>query len=644
MASRQILVVEDESIVAMDLQYKLQDLGYSVPYVTRSGEGALERVAESKPDLVLMDIRLDGAMDGIEAAGHIRDRFGIPIIYLTAHADEDTLKRAKVTEPIGYVLKPINEGALRTAIETALYKHGMDKSRSVERERWLSAVLSSTADAVITFDNDGSVTFMNPVAEVLSGLHQDDALGKSLAEVLTITDSSSGIAAGEFVREAMRERTVVHLADQTTVIARSGTAMPIDGSFAPITDGEGNGAGGVLTFGVVLTFRDMTERERLKNQLLQAQKMEAVGQLAGGVAHDFNNMLTAILGYCQLGMSKVAPEDQVSEYLQEIQKAGEQASHLTRQLLAFSRHQVKEPRLLNPNDLIIDADKMMRWLTGEGIELIALPESRGLVEVDPDQMQQVLINLVANARDALPSGGKVTINTADVSFDDENGAGAPDPAIAGQVMLAVSDNGIGMTEEVVARVFEPFFTTKELGKGTGLGLSTCHGIVAQNRGHITVESDPGKGTTFKIFLPQAEGTIDSQQALEEPAARLTDNMTVLLVEDEPMVRAVSSQALREQGYSVIEATNGSEALKLATDRATEKVDVLVTDVVMPLVGGAELAERIWADRPEMKVLFTSGYMDDNRINPDELRPGSAFLQKPFTPAVLSTKVSEVLLG
>ena len=644
MAVLQILVVEDESIVAMDLQYKLQDLGYSVLATSRSGEDALERVAELNPDLVLMDISLDGEMDGIEAAGHIRDRFDIPVIYLTALADEETLKRAKVTEPIGFVLKPITETALRTAIETALYKHGMDRSRSIERERWLSAVLNSTADGVITFDNDGTVTFMNPVAVVLSGWNQDDALGKTLAEVLTLTDDHTGTPAGEYVRRALRERAIVHLTEKTTLIAKNGTAMPIDGSFAPVTDDDGNGTGGVLTFGVVLTFRDMTERQRLEDQLRQAQKMEAVGQLAGGVAHDFNNVLTGILGYCQLGMASVSPGDPMSDYLQEIQKAGERAAHLTRQLLAFSRRQIIEPRIIDLNETIMDVDNMLRRLIGEDIELVTLPQSLRMVRVDPGQIQQVLMNLISNARDALPSGGKIIMETADVFLDDETAGRALESATGEHVMLAVSDTGIGMTQEVMAHIFEPFFTTKEVGRGTGLGLSTCHGIVSQNGGYISVESELGKGTSFKIFFPRVEGSVDYPYTQDESVDSPPAGRTVLLVEDEPMIRAMSSLVLRTQGYTVLEAANGDEALKLASDPATEKVDLLVTDVVMPLVGGMELAARIWAERPETKVLFTSGYMDDSHINPEVLKRGSAFLQKPFTPAGLTRKVREVLLG
>ena len=644
MAVPQILVVEDESIVAMDLRYKLQDLGYSVLATSRSGEDALERVAELNPDLVLMDISLDGEMDGIEAAGHIRERFDIPVIYLTALADEETLKRAKVTEPIGFVLKPITETALRTAIETALYKHGMDRSRSIERERWLSAVLNSTADGVITFDNDGTVTFMNPVAEVLSGWNQRDALGKTLAVVLTLSDDHTDTPAGEYVRRALRERAVVHLTDKTTLIAKNGTSMPIDGSFAPVTDDDGNGTGGVLTFGVVLTFRDMTERQRLEDQLRQAQKMEAVGQLAGGVAHDFNNVLTGILGYCQLGMASVSPGDPMSDYLQEIQKAGERAAHLTRQLLAFSRRQIIEPRIIDLNETIMDVDNMLRRLIGEDIELVTLPQSLRMVRVDPGQIQQVLMNLISNARDALPGGGKIIMETADIFLDDETAGRALESATGEHVMLAVSDTGIGMTQEVMAHIFEPFFTTKEVGRGTGLGLSTCHGIVSQNGGYISVESELGKGTTFKIFFPRVEGSVDYPHTQDEPADSPPASQTVLLVEDEPMIRAMSSLVLRNQGYTVLEAANGAEALKLASDPATEKVDLLVTDVVMPLVGGMELAARIWAERPETKVLFTSGYMDDSNINPEVLKRGSAFLQKPFTPAGLTRKVKEVLLG
>ena len=368
--------------------------------------------------------------------------------------------------------------------------------------------------------------------------------------------------------------------------------------------------------------------------------MEAVGQLAGGMAHDFNNLLTAIMSYSQLGIMKLSRGERAEDYFEGVQTAAERASHLTRQLLAFSRRQVIEPRVVNLNDLVLDVDKMLRRLIGEDIELVMLPAADlGEVKVDPGQMEQVVLNMAVNARDAMSHGGKIVIRTSNSTV--EEGCGTPQ-ASGRHVVLSISDTGVGIEEDVKPHIFEPFFTTKRAGKGTGLGLSTCYGIVAQSGGHIEVKSEPGHGTTFDIFLPRVDEPAGSLPLRDDPGYLPLGNEAVLLVEDEPLVREVTSIVLREQGYSVLTAANGHEALSIANHYKDQEIHLLLADVVMPLMGGRELSERLKELHPETKVLYTSGYSDDTVVNYGVSGPASEFVQKPFTPAVLARKVREVL--
>ncbi len=380
-----------------------------------------------------------------------------------------------------------------------------------------------------------------------------------------------------------------------------------------------------------------------EQMLLQAQKMDGIGRLAGGISHDFNNILTVILGYAEIAEKKLPSGDIVQNYLHTIKKAAERAATLTSQLLAFSRKQIIEPQVIDLNALIIDEDKMLRRLIGEDIELAFAPKQEGgQVVIDPGQFEQVLLNLMVNARDAMPEGGKITIETANVMLDEEHTL-LPDDVTPGEyVLLAVSDTGTGMTKDVQAHLFEPFFTTKEPGKGTGLGLASCYGIVTQSGGHIQAHSELGEGTTFNIYLPRVEVTALVTKH-EEPLDFLGGPEVVLIVEDEPMVRGIGVATLRLRGYAVLEADNGMDALRLIHEYPG-KIDLVVTDIVMPLMGGRELADNIRKTDPNIRVLFTSGYTDDAIVSQRLVDPGFAFLQKPFTPADLTRKVREVLDG
>jgi two-component system cell cycle sensor histidine kinase/response regulator CckA len=395
---------------------------------------------------------------------------------------------------------------------------------------------------------------------------------------------------------------------------------------------------------------DITSRKDLENQLLQSQKMEAVGRLAGGVAHDFNNLLTVINGYSELALRRSAADKPLGKYLSEIRKAGERAISLTRQLLIFSRGQVLKLRLVDLNVIVSDVSKLLRRLIGEDIELVIdLAQDSYLVKADPGQIEQVIMNLVVNARDAMPFGGKLTISTRNAELDKafvRENIGLQPGSFA---MLSVSDTGCGMDEEVKSHLFEPFFTTKEVGRGTGLGLSTVYGIVKQSGGYIRTTSEVSRGSTFEVYLPRVEksaGEVKGKAKEESKAPSCSRKVagepeTILLVEDEEMVRSLSCEVLRQNGYEILEAANGGEAL-LICEQHSNPIHLLLTDVVMPRMNGRYLAERLLSMRPDMKVLLVSGYMDVVLEHQDILGSGISFLQKPFTPSELAKTVRETL--
>jgi PAS domain S-box-containing protein len=384
--------------------------------------------------------------------------------------------------------------------------------------------------------------------------------------------------------------------------------------------------------------QDITDQRELEDRLRQSQKMEAVGRLAGGIAHDFNNVLTAIKGYSSFLKGAVEKDGGLYRDAEQIEKAADRAAALTHQLLAFSRKQVLKPVVLDVNQAVVGLEGMMRCLIREDIELVTrLKPGLGRINADPDQVAQVLTNLIVNGRDAMPNGGRLVVETDDV----EAGAG---PLGVASVMISVADGGVGMGAEVLAHVFEPFFTTKAQGKGTGLGLSTVYGIVSQSGGHIAVESVPGQGTKFIIHFPRLEGGAEPKAAVALPGAgRLQGSETVLVVEDDDIVRALIRRTLREQGYKVLAAIGGDDALRLFQAHSGA-IDVVLTDIIMPGMNGRALAERLVSVKPELRVLYMSGYTDDVIARHGVLEPGTPFLQKPFAPRMLAEKLREILAG
>jgi two-component system cell cycle sensor histidine kinase/response regulator CckA len=636
MTRPQIMVVEDESIVAEDMKAMLEGFGYAVPAVAFSGEDAVKKACDTHPDLVLMDIVLKGQMSGVEAVERIRAHCNIPVVYVTAYADEKTVRRAKVTEPFGYLLKPFDAKELQTAIEIALYKHQMEK-KLYESEQRLSITLRGIGDGVMATDTRGYVTFMNPRAEVLTGWSQAEGLGRHVAEVFQVRhESAPALPESSFVK-VLQEGVAVELADHNMILmAKDGAERPIDDSAAPLKDDRGN------MVGVVLVFRDITERRQLQEQLVQSQKMEAIGRLAGGVAHDFNNLLTVISVYTELLLSRRNRHDQLERYTSEIKKAVDNATSLTSQLLTLGRKQMLQPRVLDLNATIAKLENILQQMIGQTTDLVIVPGPEpGYVNIDPAQLEQVVVNLVMNACEAMPQGGTLTIETANITWDEWQVRRYSEVQAGSYVLLTVRDTGRGMDATTRSRLFEPFFSTKSRARGTGLGLSMVYGIISQSGGHIEVDSAPGQGTVFKIYLPQIEKPAVTQKPDVSTAKLPKASETVLLVEDEDEVRAAVCESLQMRGYAVLKARHGKEAVMICR-RHEGPIDLLLTDVVMPQMTGPELVRRISPVRPEMKVLYISGYTSDALHQRNLMEPGTAFLQKPFTPEALARQVRAVL--
>jgi len=389
---------------------------------------------------------------------------------------------------------------------------------------------------------------------------------------------------------------------------------------------------------------ERSERKRLEAQFIEAQKMEVVGQFAGGIAHDFNNVLAVIMGYSELVLEDLGSDHPSHKKVEEIRHAAERAAGLTRQLLVFSRKQTVQAVELNVNEVVCGMEKMLRRLLDENVEMtIVYGDKIGTIEADSGYVWQVLMNLVVNARDAMPNGGKLAIQTSTVLLDEAYAQAHPGTTSGAYVMLSVSDTGIGMTDEVKARLFEAFFTTKPAGKGTGLGLITCQTVVRQSGGHIDVSSELGKGTTFKIYFPRIDQSLPiAASPASKTGASGRGTETLLVVEDEPSLRHLAQLVLKTQGYNVLTAPNGQDALHVADDHQGEPIALIITDLIMPKMGGKAMAERLQTTSPYLKILFTSGYTDDAIAHHGALKEGVEFLPKPYTPATLIRKVRELL--
>lgn len=494
-------------------------------------------------------------------------------------------------------------------------------------------------DAIYVHDLNGRYIMVNKAGEELIGYSRDEIMKMRISDVVPRTYLDQ-------IHARLKEKLTDHSLTiyEVEAIRKDGSRVPIEVSSRLIYE---NG----VPAAVQGSARDITERKRAEEalrasqlQLQQSQKLEAIGQLAGGVAHDFNNLLTAILGYTDLSLRRIGLESPIRRNLEETKKAAERAASLVRQLLAFSRKQILEPKVLDLNHVVEDMHKMLTRLIGENIRLATRLETElGSVKADPCQVEQIILNLVVNARDAMPRGGKVTIETANVSIDKQTALKHVSVKPGDYVMLTVSDTGSGMDQETQARIFEPFFTTKEVGKGTGLGLSTVYGIVKQSGGNIWVYSEAGMGTVFKVYLPRIDAVSGTIEKLAPETTTLRGSGTVLLVEDEDIVRGLTRKILMQAGYNVLDAKGGEEAIRLCRTHVGP-IDLLLTDVVMPEISGKEVADRLKELRPQIRVLFMSGYTDEAIVEHGVLDANVEFIQKPFTWVRLTKKVRDVLNG
>jgi PAS domain S-box-containing protein len=755
MAKTQILIVEDEHVVAEDIKESLQILGYDVSAIAYSKDEAVEKAQETNPDLVLMDIVLKGETSGIEAAGIIQSRLDIPVVYLTAYADEKTLEQAKITEAFGYIIKPFKDRELHTAIEMALYKHKMER-RLKEREEWLSTTLASIGDAVIATDMKGRIIFMNHVAEFLTQWEQEDAIGTHLKEIFKIVNEKTHKPVEDPVEKVLREGIVVGLANHTILIAKDETERPIDDSGAPIRDDKGNVTGVVLIFrdvserreaahtlrqseeryrilfedsrdAIYITARegmfvdanqsmldlfgygreemigldarkiyvnpddrnifqkeieqagsvkeyevkfckkdgtkmdclltssirqdddgsihgyqgvihDITERNRLEAHLQQVQKLESIGTLAGGIAHDFNNLLMGIQGHASLILLDTDPHHPDFQHLKGIEAAVENGANLTRQLLGFARGGKYQTKVIDLNKLMQINSEMFGRTKKEINIHTKYQKDLWPVEVDPGQINQVMLNLYINAWQAMSRRGDLYIETGNVVIN-KNDAKSFEVKAGNYVKISVTDTGAGMNKATLQRIFDPFYTTKVMGRGTGLGLASAYGIIKNHGGIINVYSEKGSGATFEIFLLASEKQVIIE---EKPAAEiLIGTQTILLVDDEDMILDVGEEMLRKLGYTVMLAKSGNEAVK-AYKKHKDEIDLIILDMIMPDISGSEAYDIMKEINPKTKVLLSSGYSVTGEAKEILERGCNGFIQKPFNLTTLSRKIGEIL--
>lgn len=628
MAAR-ICIVEDESIVAHDIKRQLERAGYKIVGIFSSGEELLDNLKEKSPELVLMDVKLRGKLDGIETSRIIKSKYNLPVVMLTAFADDTTIERTKETAPFGYILKPFEEKELNTAVEMALYRYKLEKKLQESEEQYRSFFEEDLSGDFIASGNGRILQCNSAFLEIFRFPSREKAMDSNINDL--------------FPEEALKDQFWHNLRTKKKLRLKETEFITWDKK--PITilaNVIGSFTRDNELFKVKGYLIDMTEQKELEKQLRQSQKMEAVGRLAGGVAHDFNNILTVIIGYSTILEDKIKEGMAIDNELDGIYKAAVKATALTRQLLAFSRRQVLNPKVVDLNTLIRDMEKMIRRIMVKDVAMsIRLDERNPRIFIDAGQLEQVLMNLVVNAKDAMPKGGKLLLKTKmDTIKITEN-------TILGELpkgeyaVLQVTDSGVGIPEEILPQIFEPFFTTKESDKGTGLGLSTVYGIVKQSGGFIRVKSEKDKGTVFEVLFPVSEGLLPEERQETATRPSLEGQETVLIVEDEEDVRVLISRVLSRYGYTVLEAKNPGEAL-LICETYENPIDILISDIVMQHISGIKLAERLKKIKSELKVLLISGYPDKTIREKTSNYYEDAFLSKPFTPEELISEIRRIL--
>jgi|SRR5579863_1435245 len=635
-----ILIVEDERIVAKDLQQTLFDMGYDPFAVASSAEEAIARVSERCPDLVLMDIRIKGPRDGIETAEILKRGFDLPVVYLTAHADAATIERAKITQPHGYLVKPVKAAELNSCIEVSLFKHKMEK-RARERERWFSATLRSITDAVVTVDIGGKVTFLNPAAEALIGLPAGEIVGKPASEVLRLVDQRS-VEAGETPLDmALRVMQPIQLHEASLLNLPTGAQRSIDDNVAPAFDEN-------LALGAVMVFRDVTQEKLLHKRLELADRLSSLGTMAAGTAHELTKPLGVVIASAGLvagdldrhrkdlraGISLPLAERRLNEIagaLGDLQSAASRMASIISDLRAFSRPAQATPGLA---DLARCVEWAVRAIPHEFDDRARLLTRFGdvpLVQGDETRLRQVIINFLVNAAQAIPPGNADLHEVSVTTYTDDHG----------RAVAEVRDTGSGIPPDVLPRIFEPFFTTKEEGKSAGLGLSICHGIVSSFGGEITVGSQVGRGTTVRVLLPPAPAaTAEAAPGDRQETQRLRGR--ILVVDDEEVLSHIIGRALEKEAHEVVCIENASEALELIEQG--EKFDVIFCNLTLPNMTGMQFYEALLSQNPDLarRMVFLSGGITTAGAD-DFLRSvPNMLVEKPFTPKRILEAVQQLL--
>jgi two-component system, cell cycle sensor histidine kinase and response regulator CckA len=638
-----ILIVEDERIVAKDLQQTLSGMGYDAFAIASSAEEAMARASEKCPDVVLMDIRIKGDRDGIQTAAILRSRFNIPVVYLTAHADEATIERAKKTEPYGYLLKPIKSAELRSAIEVSLYRHEMEK-RLRERERWFSTTLHSIADAVVTVNLAGKVTYLNPAAEILIGSKAEEVIGQSAADVLRLVDQRPPVIDATPLATALRTNQPVELEEASLLNLSTGARHLINDSTAPVVD-EGQ------TLGAVMVFRDVTEKKKLQKQLELADRLTSLGTMAAGAAHELNNPLAIVVTNASFVAEELQQHrsdleakasietaqlrlDKMSEALRDLQSAASRMGRIVSDLRTFSRPAEESPEVI---DLAHCIEWAIRATSHEFHHRAQLRTEFGEtppVIADETRLEQVLVNLLVNAAHAIPPGSADRNEVCIATRTDERG----------RVVIEIRDTGEGIARDVLKRIFDPFFTTKTIGVGTGLGLSICHGIVNSLGGEIQVESELGKGTTFRVLLPPA-APVEKSGAATAPGVPETAKPLVgriLVIDDEDMLLRSIKWILEDENHDVICTESAREALTLI--ESGQRFDVILSDLMMPTMTGMEFYEILLTQSPDVarRVVFISGGAITAKVDAFLRSVPNLTIEKPFKIATLRDTVQQLL--
>jgi PAS domain S-box-containing protein len=635
MSGERILVVEDERLVALDIKTHLERFGYLVSKTFTRAEDALASIAQDPPHLVLMDIHLEGELDGITAAERIRRDFDIPVILLTAYADEATIERARSSRPFAYLIKPFNSRELRTSIVISIERHRLERAVR-DRQILLDTVIENVGEGIFLCNAEGVVRYVNGIAASMIGLPPEELLDRKLPEILSFVD-------GESTDEAVVSR------GYNTLFGANGEEIPVDLRVAEVPGRER-----------VYVLQDVREHIAHERELLQkeeqlshARKMEAIGRLAGGIAHEFNNLLTVIMGYARLvaDAAKEANEEEpvdpvwVRRNAEGILSAATGSTSMIRQLLSFGRYEGQQPRRVELNSVVNSLDKILSRLMGEQIAVtFSLAQESTEVLVDPGRIEQSLLNLVINARDAMPEGGVLTVATRSVTMEESTTVVSGEVPPGSYIALSVSDTGKGIARGTLSQIFEPFFTTKERGSGTGLGLAAVYSTVEQAKGYLDVASEEASGTVFTIYLPAAEGEAQVESGEESLPKEMERHPAgegrVLLVVPDQDIRQMLSQLLSSHGYTVFETSNPGEAL-IVVEELSESFDLTICDFSTPLINGLRLLERFERaapSKPSILILDQSDPVDPGEL--EELERCTP-IRKPFGPQKILSLVRSV---